>query len=78
MCLGNGLVAVKIRDVLPSVRGAWCPICLSRLGSDFVCPRHGQMRAVLDLDPSPAAAGSMPELALHLDRVGVADLEASC
>jgi len=52
-------------------QGAWCPICLSRLDSEFVCPRHGEMRAFLDVDPVAAAS-----LAVHCDSLGIVDLEA--
>jgi hypothetical protein len=73
-------VVCRVKAVLPFVRGAWCPICHSKLSvrkvdgrAVFVCQRHGEMRAVLDVDPAGPAS-----LAVHCDSLGIVDLEAAC
>ena len=64
------------KNVLPD--RVWCPICFSELkveaGSGvkkLMCPKHGEMRPCVELDPLVAAA-----VAEHCDKVGIVNLEA--
>jgi hypothetical protein len=53
-----------------SVKSAWCPICGAKLGVGLTCPKHGKMKAYLQIDPLAAAV-----VAEECDKLGIEDLE---